>query len=206
MNEQPILKGTQIATEGVKLRGGNVWRIPWTKLFPSIPLNWWQRDREGIKTPLHRFNNDMVFVNGKSLQSAGWEGEVNVNSYYIDYDKEQVYVGVDPTENLVEITAFESALVRTSAEIHGKTNDKKGPVIRGIVFTQYARRAIDIEGKRSFGPTDEPTDEPIGPSDPSTYGKEVIGTTLENVSITHCSRVAGFFRGDSILQHPSKNS
>jgi len=197
-DEQPVLKGTKIADEGVALRG-NVWRIPWNRLFPSKPLDWWRRDREGVKTPIHRFNNDMVFVDGKSLQSAGWEGEVDENSYYIDYDKEQVYIGVDPAKRLVEITAYGSAIVRTASDVHGKTNDRKGPVIRGITFTQYAWRGIEIEGKKSFGPTDEPTDEPIGPSDPSTFGKEVIGTTLENVTITHCSRVAGFFRGDSLI-------
>lgn len=196
-DEQPILKGTQIASEGVAVRGG-VWRIPWKRFFPSEPLGWWRRDREGARTPLHRFNNDMVFVDGRSLLSVGWEGEVDENSYYIDYENEQVYVGLDPAEHLVEITAYGGALVRTSAEVHGKVNDRKGPVIRGITFTQYAWRAIEIEGKRSFGPTDEPTDEPLGPSDPSTYGKEVIGTTLENVTITHCSRVAGYFRGDGL--------
>lgn len=196
-DEAPILKGTQVASEGVALNG-NVWRIPWTKLFPSKPLDWWRRDREGVKTPMHRFNNDMVFVDGEALLSAGWEGEVDENSYYIDYEKEQVYIGVDPTKHLVEITAWSSALVRTSGEVHGKANDRKGPTIRGITFTQYAWRAIEIEGKRSFGPTEEPTDEPVGLSDPATYGKEVVGTMLENVTITHCSRVAGFFRGDGL--------
>lgn len=197
-DERPILKGTQTAAEGAPLRGG-VWKIQWTKLFPSKPLDWWRRDREGVRTPLHRFNNDMVFVDGKPLQSVGWEGEVKENSYYIDYENKQVYVGVDPAKHLVEITACSSALVRTSGDAHGKASDRKGPVIRGITFTQYAWRAIEIEGKRSFGPTEEPTDEPLGLSDPATYGKEVVGTTLENVTITHCSRVAGFFRGDGLV-------
>lgn len=196
-NEQPVLKGTKVAEEGFSLPG-KVWRIPWADLFPSEPLGWWRRDREGTRTPLHRFNNDMVFVDGEPLASAGWEGEVDEGSYFIDYENKQVYVGVDPAEHLVEITAFGGALVRTASEVHGKVNDRRGPVIRGITFTQYAWRAIEIEGKRSFGPTEEPTDEPLGPSDPSTYGKEVVGTTLENVTITHCSRVAGYFRGDSL--------
>ena len=197
LDEQPVLKGTKIATDGIALRG-NVWRIPWKRLFPSKPLDWWRRDREGARTPLHRFNNDMVFIDGEPLLSVGWEGEVDESSYYIDYENEQVYIGVDPSKHLVEITAYDGALVRTTSEVHGKVNDQKGPVIRGITFTQYARRGIEIEGKRSFGPNEEPTDEPLGPSDPSTYGKEVVGTTLENVTITHCSRVAGYFRGDGL--------
>ena len=43
------------------------------------------------------FNNDMVFVDGKMLHAVGWEGEVDKNSYYIDYGAGQVYIGTDPT-------------------------------------------------------------------------------------------------------------
>ncbi len=72
-------------------------------------------------------------------------------------------------------------------------------MIRGITFTQYAYRALEVEGKRTgVSSSQEPTDEPEGPADPSTYGKEVVGTTLENVTISHCSRVAGYFRGDKL--------
>ena len=88
-DERPILKGTQVAGTWQPLRN-NLWKTSWTRLFPAKPLGWWQRDREGMRTPLHRFNNDMVFVNGRMLQSAGWEGEVDENSYYIDYEKGQV--------------------------------------------------------------------------------------------------------------------
>jgi hypothetical protein len=193
-DEHPVLKGTHLATEWEVLRN-NVWRTSWKTLFPATPLGWWRPNR---RTPLHRFNNDMVFVDGEMLRSAGSEGELDPHSYFIDYEKGQVYIGIDPTNRLVEITAFDSALVRTSKPVHGKTNDHKGPIIRGITFTQYAWRAIEIEGKRSFGPTEEPTDEPIGPADPATYGKEVTGTTLDNVTITFCSRVAGYFRGDGL--------
>jgi parallel beta-helix repeat protein len=40
--------------------------------------------------------------------------------------------------------------------------------------------------------------EPGRLADPSTFGKEVVGTTLENVTISHCSRLAGYFRGDKL--------
>jgi hypothetical protein len=202
LDEKPVLKGTRVATEWRALRG-NVWRTSWTTLFPASPLGWWQRDREGTRTPLHRFNNDMVFVDGEMLRSAGWEGELDAHSYFIDYDKGVVYIGADPTNRVVEITAYDGAIVRTTAPVHGKTNDRKGPVIRGITFTQYARRALEVEGKRSFGPNEEPTDEPLGPADPATYGKEVTGTTLENVTISFCSRVGGYFRGDSLVMRNS---
>jgi hypothetical protein len=197
-DERPILKGTEVATKWDALRN-NVWRTSWKHLFPAAPQAWWRRDREGMRTPLHRFNNDMVFVDGELLKSAGWEGELDAHSFYVDYKDGYVYIGVDPTNRLVEITAFDSALVRTASEAHGKTNDHKGPIIRGITFTQYAYRALEIEGKKVFTADNEPTDEPVGPADPATYGKEVTGTLLENVTITYCSRVAGYFRGDGLV-------
>jgi hypothetical protein len=197
-DERPVLKGTQVATQWEALRD-NVWRTSWKRLFPSKPQGWWRRNREGMRTPLHRFNNDMVFVDGEAQRSAGWEGELDAHSYSIDYEAGQVYIGVDPTNRLVEITAWDSALVRTTGPCHGKTSDRRGPLIRGITFTQYAYRALEVEGKkRVVSPTEEPTDEPVGPADPSTFGKEVVGTTLENVTISHCSRVAGYFRGDGL--------
>ena len=197
-DERPILKGTEVATKWEALRN-NVWRTSWKRLFPAAPQAWWRRDREGMRTPLHRFNNDMVFVDGERLKSAGWEGELDAHSFYIDYQDGYVYIGIDPSNRLVEITAFDSALVRTSGEAHGKPSDRKGPVIRGITFTQYAYRALEVEGRKRFTGANEPTDEPVGPADPATYGKEVTGTVLENVTITYCSRVAGYFRGDGLV-------
>lgn len=183
-DEQPVLKGTYVAEKWENL-GNGLWTTKWSRLFPSRPADWWRRNREGKKTPLHRFNNDMVFADGKFLQSAGWEGEVDENSFYIDYEGGVVYIGVDPTNKLVEITAFDAAIIRTTKEVHGKSSDRKGYTIRGITFTQYAYRALEIEGT-----------EPEGISDESKHGKEVVGTTLEHCTISHCSRVAGYLRGD----------
>lgn len=198
-DEKPVLKGTRVATKWESLREG-VWRTKWETLFPSRPRDWWRREREGMRTPLHRFNNDMVFVDGVALKSAGWEGELDADSYYIDYDTGHVYVRFDPTNRLVEITAWDIALNRTSKAAHGKPNDRKGPVIRGITFTQYAYRALEVEGKRGAVPaTVEPTDDPVGVVDPETIGKEVVGTVLEHCTISHCSRVAGYFRGDGLV-------
>jgi parallel beta-helix repeat protein len=186
-NEHPVLKGTQVATNWEALHD-NVWRTSWPRLFPQKPADWWQRDQEGMRTPLHRFNNDMVLVEGRALQSAGWEGELDTNSYSIDYEHGHVFLGINPTNHVIEITVFESALTRTTGEVHGKKSDGKGPIIRGITFTQYAGHALEVEGK-----------EAEGPADPSTFGKDVVGTTLENVTITHCSRVAGYFHGDQTV-------
>lgn len=198
-DEAPVLKGTRVATDWQAL-GHNVWRTRWATLFPAQPLAWWHRDREGMLTPLHRFNNDMVFIDGEPLQSAGWEGELSARGFFIDYAKGYVYIGTDPTGRTVEITAHDIALHRPSRPVHGKASDRRGPTLRGLTFTQYAYRAIDIEGKKpSTLVSEEPTDDPVGPSPESEHGKEVVGTVLENVTISHCSRVAGYFRGDKLV-------
>jgi hypothetical protein len=186
-DEVPILKGTRVAAQWEALRGG-VWRTPWKTLFPQRPADWWQRAREGMRTPLHRFNNDMVFVDGEFLQSAGWEGELDAHTYSIDYEGGYVYIAVDPKGREVEITAYDSALIRTTKPVHGKVSDRRGPVIRGITFTQYAYRALEVEGT-----------EPDGPADPAAIGKDVVGTTLEDVTIAFCSRVAAYLRGDGLV-------
>lgn len=199
LDEVPVLKGTRVATEWQSL-GGNLWRTQWTTLFPAQPMGWWQRDREGMKTPLHRFNNDMVFIDGEPLQSAGWEGEVGAKGFYVDYGRGYVYIGSNPAGHLVEITAHDIALHRPSREVHGKASDRRGPTLRGLVFTHYAYRAIDIEGRKpSTKVSEEPTDDPVGPTPEDQHGKEVVGTLLENVTISHCSRVAGYFRGDKLV-------
>jgi parallel beta-helix repeat protein len=185
-DEQPVLKGTFIATDWKDL-GNGLWKTSWSRLFPSKPDGWWNRDVFGKQTPLYRFNNDMVFVDGRFLQSVGSEGEVDSNSYYIDYDSKQVYISIDPAKRLVEITAFDIAIDRTTADCHGKISDRRGPVIRGIIFTQYAYRALEVQGT-----------EPEGISDESKHGKEVIGTVLENCTISYCSRVAAYLRGDKL--------
>jgi parallel beta-helix repeat protein len=183
MDEQPVLKGTYIAKDW-QSAGQRLWKTSWSRLFPEKPADWW-RDRG--HTPLHRFNNDMVFVDGKFLQSAGEPNEVDENSFYIDYDAKEVYIGIDPNGKTIEITAFDSALTRVTGKCHGRDSSDRGPTIRGIKFTQYAYRAIEIQGK-----------DPEGLSDESKYGKDVVGTTIENCSITFCSRVAAYLRGDKM--------
>jgi len=199
LDETPVLKGTRVAAQWESL-GHGVWRTHWATLFPAQPLGWWRREREGMLTPLHRFNADMVFLDGERLHSAGWEGELGPKSFYIDYASGDVYIGADPAGHRLEITAQDVALHRTSRPVHGKAPDHQGPQLRGLTFTQYAYRAIDIEDKKpSPLISQEPTDDPVGPSPEADHGKGVVGTLLENVTITQCSRVAGYFRGDRLV-------
>ncbi len=186
-DERPVLKGTRVATEW-KAQANGLWRTSWKKLFPAKPADWWRREREAARTPLHLFNNDMVFVDGRLLAAVASEHEVTADTYFIDYPNGQVYLGVDPTNRLVEITAHDSAIIRTLADVHGKKNDGKGYVLRGLTFTQYAYRALEVEGT-----------EPHRHMDPSEFGKEIVGAVLEHLTISFCSRVAGYFRGDGLV-------
>ncbi len=186
-DEQPVLKGTLPATDWKRI-GRSMWKIKWEHLFPAGPDSWWSRDRHGKETPLHIFNNDMVFVNGKLLKSAGWEGEVDENSFYIDYKSGFVYIGTDPENNLVEITAHAIGLRRSTREVNGKQNDHKGLIMKGITLTQYAFCALYIDGHT-----------PNGLADPSTFGKDVVGSHIENCTFSYCGRVGAHLKGDSLV-------
>jgi len=186
-DERPILKGSQVADDWEQQING-LWRTSWDHLFPEVAPDWWRRERLGNQIPPYLFNYDMVFVDGEPLEVVGWEGEVTEGTYSIDYENGNVYIGVDPSEHEIEITAFDNALTRVTGEVHGKKSDRLGPKIRGITFTQYAYRALEIEGTEGEGPTPE-----------AEMGKDVVGTELENVTISYCSRVAGYFRGDDLV-------
>ncbi|MBD5779412.1 right-handed parallel beta-helix repeat-containing protein [Pelagicoccus sp. NFK12] len=186
-DEVPILKGTAIADEWEALRDG-LWRVKWETLFPMKPQPWWRRHREAARTPMYRFNNDMVFVDGRMLRQVGWPGELDENSFYIDYEEGYVYTATDPEGKTLEITVFDNALTRSTKEVHGMAPSTVGPQVRGIVFTQYAYRAIEIEG---YDP------EEVSPE--SAHGKDVVGSVFEHCTFSYCSRVGGYFRGDGLV-------
>ena len=185
-DELPVFKGSVVATQWRDL-GNGLWVTKWDRLFPSAPESWWQRLRSGKETPLHRFNDDMVFIDGRFLQSAGYEGEVDEDSFFIDYGTGLVYIGTDPRDKVIEITAYNVAIHRITGECHGRPSDGKGPVLRGLTFTQYAYRALEFDGRN-----------PEGISPESAHGKDVVGTTLEHCTISFCSRVAAYLRGDNL--------
>lgn len=183
-DEQPLLKGTFVADKWEKT-GEKIWKTKWERLFPANPEDWWQRNREEKFTPLHRFNDDMVFVNGRFLQSAANTGELNDNTFYVDYTNKEVYIAIDPADKLVEITAFSMALHRVYYDVNGKKNDGIGPAIRGIDFTQFADSTIFVECV-----------DPVGKKPESEIGKEIQGTLIEDCDISWCSRIAMFLMGD----------
>ncbi|MBN1116802.1 MAG: right-handed parallel beta-helix repeat-containing protein [Bacteroidales bacterium] len=184
-NEKPVLKGTFVAENWKK--SGKLYVTEWEYLFPGYPESWWRREREEKYTPMHRFNGDMVFIDGEMLQSVGSTDEVDDGTFYIDYDKKLVYIGVKPKNHFIEITAFNKALFRTTDELNGKPSDKIGPTIRGLEITQYVDTVVHIDGFY-----------PDGISKEEDHGNDVVGTTLENIKISYCSRIAFFLIGDSL--------
>lgn len=186
-DERPVLMGTRIATEWEPVRGG-LWRTRWEPLFPASPEPWYRREREVTRTPLHRFNNDMVFVDGRLLRSAAWAGEVDDDSFWIDYDEGYVYVAADPSEHSIEITAHDIGLLRSTEVVHNMEPDNAGLHVKGITFTRYAFRAVEIQGV-----------DPEGVSSEADHGTDVIGSTFEHCEFSYCSRVAGYFRGDGLV-------
>ncbi len=186
-DEQPVLKGTRVATEWERLRG-KLWRTRWETLFPLPPQPWWVKKNNLRSTPVYLFNNDMVFVDGQPLVTRGYPAELDETSFCVDYDEGYVYIGTDPEHHTVEITAFDNALTRTIKDVHGRPSDKTGPKIRGIMFTQYAYRAIEIEGF-----------DPEGVSPEQEHGKDVVGTVIEHCTLSHCSRVGAYLRGDHMV-------
>jgi hypothetical protein len=191
-DEQPVFKGTQVVTQWQRLRG-NLWKTPWKTLFRAYPDDWWVPDRHGMRTPLHVFNNDMVFVDGRLLHSAGWPGEVDENSFFIDYEKGFVYIGTDPENRLVEITAHNRAFFRVLKDINGRPNDHKGVIMRGITLTQYAYAGVEIDARF-----------PDNIADPSTFGKDVVGSLFEHCTFSFCGRVGGYLHGDQMVMRHCK--
>ena len=90
-------KAPKSSTDWENLHNGQ-WRTKWATLFPSAPQDWWRREREAARTPLFKFNNDLVFADGKRLHPVGWAGDVKEDTYWVDYEKGFVYIGTDPAK------------------------------------------------------------------------------------------------------------
>jgi parallel beta-helix repeat protein len=182
-DEKPILNGTLVAELWEQV-SDSIWVSKWEYLFPAGPEYWWHREHNEKYTPMHRFNNDAVFIDGIFLHSAGSTDEVNDSTFYVDYDNNKIYIGVDPDNKLVEITAFRKAIYRTLDDVNGKVADKKGPIIRGITFTQYPDTMVHIGG--------------VGLA-VEQHGNDVVGTLFENCTFSNCFRIGMFAISDSLI-------
>ncbi|MDA3816915.1 MAG: right-handed parallel beta-helix repeat-containing protein [Prolixibacteraceae bacterium] len=182
-DEKPVLNGSLVADSWSQVEDG-LWVTNWEKLFPAGTEDWWNRERNEKQTPMHRFNNDAVFIDGQFLQSAGSTDDVNEETFYVDYDDNKIYIGINPEGRTVEITAFKKAIYRTLHTVHGKEPDKKGPVISGITFTQYPDTMVHIGG--------------VG-LEIDQHGRDVMGTVFENCTFSNSFRIGLFAISDSLV-------
>ncbi|MBP7508098.1 MAG: right-handed parallel beta-helix repeat-containing protein [Prolixibacteraceae bacterium] len=191
-NENPVLKGTLVAENWNKTPDG-LWSIKWEHLFPASPESWWNRKWEERFTPLHRFNNDGIFIDGNFLESAGSKKEVTENTCFVDYDTKEIFIGTNPEGKFIEITAFRKAIIRTTQDVNGKKPDNKGPVIKGLTITQYPDTMVHIAGYY-----------PQGVAEEKDFGKDVVGTVFENCTFSKCFRIGVFALGDSMVMRHCK--
>lgn len=182
-NEKPVLNGTLVVDDWQQVND-SLWVTNWERLFPDGPESWWSRRGNERFTPMHRFNNDAVFIDGQFLQSAGNTDEVNDSTFYVDYENKQIYIGTNPKSKTIEITAFRKALYRPLSSVNGKEPDKRGPVIRGITFTQYADTMVHIGG--------------VGLAI-DQHGRDVVGTVFENCTFSNCFKIGMFAISDSLI-------
>jgi parallel beta-helix repeat protein len=190
--EKPVLNGTVEVADWQQDEDG-IWVTSWDRLFPGQPEPWWREDYNIKFTPLHRFNNDVVFVDGNFLQSVGSKDELDEGTFFVDYDAKKIFIGQNPADKLVEISAFRKAIFRTSGEANGKENDGIGPVIRGLTVTQYPDTMVHIDG---FYPQGHSTEE--------AHGNDVVGTVFENCTFSKSLRVGVFAIGDSMVMRNCK--
>ena len=188
LDEKPVLNGTLVADSWTKV-ADSLWVTDWKHLFPAGPEDWWNRERNEQFTPLHRFNNDAVFIDGQYLQSTGSIQEVSEGSCFVDYDKNKIYIGTNPTGRFIEITAFRKALHRTLKPVNGKKPDKRGPSVHGITITQYPDTMVHIGG------TGLAIDQ---------HGRDVVGTVFENCTFSNCFRIGVFTISDSLVMRNCK--
>lgn len=188
LDEKPVLNGTLVADNWTRV-DDHLWVTHWEHLFPAGPESWWNRERNERFTPMHRFNNDGVFIDGDYLQSAGAIEEVNDSTYYVDYEENKIYIGTDPSNRFIEITAFRKALFRTLEAVHGMEPDNRGPVIRGITFTQYPDTMVHI------GRSELALDQ---------HGRDVVGTVFENCTFSNCFRIGVYAFSDSLVMRHCK--
>ncbi|MES1024040.1 right-handed parallel beta-helix repeat-containing protein [Gloeocapsa sp. BRSZ] len=129
-NEKPWIKGSVVVNDWVK--EGNIWRKDgWNYSFPfkgqpqSLDPNY----------PLagHR---DMVFINNIAQRQVGSKSQVVPGTFYVDPANKKLYIGSDPSGNMVESTTKEFAF--TTAQSSENT------VIRGLGITHYADTAIRV--------------------------------------------------------------
>ncbi len=128
--EEVWMKGSIVVTDWVA--DGGIWREDdWPYQFRHIEG---PSDSIDPQYPLAGYP-DMVFVDGQPLEQVASKAEVTGDKFYVDYTRQQLYIGTDPTGKTVEAAARVYALSMSNAP---------GTVIRGLGFMHYAP-SIDLD-------------------------------------------------------------
>ena len=131
-NEAVTLKGSLIATNWMP--DGNVWKTTWLYHFPPG-----RNDvEEATAANPMAAHNDGVWIDGKPLWQVGVRDQVKPDTFYLDYDTNMLYIGINPTGKTVEATAFQLGLRSSQLK-------EPGVIIRGLTFMHYADAAVSID-------------------------------------------------------------
>ena len=116
-DERPVLKGTRVATEWRALRNG-VWRTSWKHPLPGQPARLvaaGPRGHADAAAPLQQ-RHGLRRRRAAASRPAGRASSTSTRTTSTTRRARSTSASI-PTNRLVEITAFDSALVRTSAPV-----------------------------------------------------------------------------------------
>ncbi|MPZ98938.1 MAG: right-handed parallel beta-helix repeat-containing protein [Dehalococcoidia bacterium] len=90
---------------------------------------------------------EQLFIDGQRLTPVDAPRAVDALSYHFDYERDAIYIGVDPAGRLVETSVTERAFSGTARDV----------TIRGLVIEHYANRSQTgaVHGAKSAGWTVE---------------------------------------------------
>ena len=120
------------------------------------------------------------------LQSAGWEGAVDAQ-LLLHRLRQRLRLHRRESRQIGSSRSPRSTArcCEPRGPSHGKSPDERirdpRADVHAVRVSRHRHRGQEAGSVR----TEEPTDDPVGPADPSTFGKEVVGTTLEHVTISY---------------------
>jgi parallel beta-helix repeat protein len=103
--------------------------------FEFKPLRYIDKNYIDPKWPMagHR---EMVYVNGRALAQVETAAQVTASTFWIDYDKHQLHIGIHPAGKTIEVVAHEEGL-RFSRGAAGSR-------MKGIDFSHYSNHAVVV--------------------------------------------------------------
>lgn len=141
-NEKPALQGSAIV-EGW-MRDGNLWRHDgWKSEFPPRGYEATVLDKIIDKNPMAA-NSDTLFIDGQALYQVATREAVGRGQFFVDYNRDQIFSGDDPTGKTVESTTQEAALTLTKRGAF----DSSGARVRGLDFTHYASVGLNVSAPK----------------------------------------------------------